>query len=104
MIGSGDQSWVGRLASILLVLLALLCGGALTLVLALGLALVPTATEDHPDCILAKGVVHGNVEQVVGGMGLRIAELVDEGLAGCPGEERTDDVRVNDIRKGVASF
>ena len=35
-------------------------------------------------------------------MGLHIAELVDQGLAGCPREERADDIRVDDIRKGVA--
>ena len=61
-IGSGDQSWVGRSAPILLILLALLCGGALALVLMLGLNLVLTATKDRPDCPLARGVVHGNVE------------------------------------------
>ena len=38
-IGYGDQSRVGRSAPILLVLLAPLCGGALVLVLTLGLAL-----------------------------------------------------------------
>ena len=69
-IGYGDQSWVGRSTSILLVLLALLCGGALALVLALGLAPVPTAAKDRPDCLLTGGVVHGDVEQVAGGMGL----------------------------------
>ena len=33
-----------------------------------------------------------------------IAKLVDQGLTGCPGEERTDDVRVDDIKVGVASL
>ena len=50
----GDQSWVGRSALILPVLLALLCEGALTMVLTLGLALVLTATEDRPDCLSPK--------------------------------------------------
>ena len=40
------------------------------MVLALGLTLVPTSTEDRFDCLLAEGVVCGDVEQVVGGMGL----------------------------------
>ena len=46
-IGCGDQSWVCRLAPILFVLLAPLCGGALILILALGLAPVLTVAEDH---------------------------------------------------------
>ena len=74
------------------------------MVLALGLAPVPVATEDYPDRLLAGGVVHGDVEQVMGGMGLQTVELVDQGLTGCPKEEHADDVRVNDIRKGVAPF
>ena len=27
---------------------------------------------------------------------------MDQGLVGCPGEERADDVRVDDTKKGVA--
>ena len=69
-IGRGNQSGVGRSASILLVLFAPLCGGALVLVLTLGLALVLASTKDRFDCLLIGFVVHGNVEQVAGGMGL----------------------------------
>ena len=47
-------------------------------------------------------MVRGDVEQVAGGMGLHTAELVGQGLAGCLREERVDDVRVDDIKKGVA--
>jgi len=103
-VGCSDQSCVGRSSPVLLVLLALLCGGALALVLALILAPVPTAAEDHPNRLLTGGVVYGDVEQVVGGTVLHTAELVDQGLTGCPREERADDVRVDDIRKGVAPF
>ena len=102
MIGCGDQGWVGRSAPILLVLLAPLHGGALALVLALGLALAPASTKDRSDRLLAGGMVRGDVKQVAGGTGLHIAELVDQGLRGCPREERADDVCINDIRKGVA--
>ena len=35
-------------------------------------------------------------------MGHHTAELVDQGLVDCPSEERVDDVRIDDIRKGVA--
>ena len=101
-IGRDDQSGVGRSASILLVLLAPLCGGALVLVLAFGLALVPASAKDRSNRLLGGGVVRGDVEQVTGGTGLHTAELVDQGLVGCPREERADDVRVDDIRKGVA--
>ena len=103
-IGCGDQSWVGRSTPILLILLAPLHEGALILVLALGLALVPITTEDHLDHLLTEGMVHGDVKQVTGGTGLQTAELMDQGLIGCPREECADDVHVNDIRKGVASF
>ena len=81
-----------------------MCGGAFALVLALGFAPVPIAAEDRLDRLLAGGVVRGDVEQVTGGTGLQTAELVDQGLTDCPGEERADDVRINDIKKGVASF
>ena len=62
---------------LLLVLLAPLCGGALVLVLALGLAFVPASIEDRSDHLLAGGVVYGDVEQVTGGTGLQAAKLVD---------------------------
>ena len=72
------------------------------MVLVLGLAPVPITAEDRPDRLLTGGVVRGKVEQVTGGTRLHIAELMDQGLAGCPREEGADDVRVVDIRKGVA--
>ena len=45
VIGRGDQHGVGQSMPILLVLLAPLCGGALILILALGLALVLASVE-----------------------------------------------------------
>ena len=51
---------------------------------------------------MAIGLVSDDVEQVVGGTGLQAAKLVDQGLVGCLREECTDDVRIDDIRKGVA--
>ena len=73
----GDQRGVVRSAPILFVLLAPLCGGALVLLLALGLAFVLTSVEDRSDHLLTRGVVGGDVEQVVGGMGFQAAKLVD---------------------------
>ena len=93
----GDQRGVGRSAPILFVLLTPLCGGALVLVLALGLALVPASVEDRSDCLLAGGVVRGDIEQVTSGTGLQIAKLVDQGLTSCHREKHGDDVYVNDI-------
>ena len=60
------------------------------------------SVEDHSDRLLTGGVVRGDVEQVAGGMRLQAAKLVDQGLIGCPREECADDVRINDLRKGVA--
>ena len=40
------------------------------MVCALGLAFVPVSTKDRSDRLLTRGVVSGDVEQVVGGMGI----------------------------------
>ena len=50
----------------------------------LGLDFVPAFAKDHSDCLLARGVVSGDVEQVAGGTGLQAAKLVDQGLASRP--------------------
>ena len=71
---------------------------------ALGLAFVPASVEDFSDRLLTGGMVRGDVEQVTGGTGLQAAKLVDQGLAGHPGEECADDIHVDDIREGVASL
>ena len=62
MIGNDDQSGVSRSTPILLVLFVPLRGGALALVLVLGLALVPASAKDHSDHLLARGVVRGDVK------------------------------------------
>ena len=69
-ISHGYQRGVGQSAPILLVLFAPLHGGALVLVLMLGLALVSASAKDRSDCLLAGGVVRGYVKQVAGGTGL----------------------------------
>ena len=102
MISRGDQCKVGRSATIFLVLFALLCRGALVLILALGLDFVLASIEDRSNHLLVGGMVRGDVEQVAGGTGLQAAKLVDQGLTGCPGKERADNIRVDNIRKGVA--
>ena len=104
MISCSDQHGVVRSAPILFVHLAPLRGGALVLVLALGLALVPASIEDHSDRLLAEGMVRGDVEQVTGGTGFQAAKLVDQGLVVRPREECADDVYFDDISEGVASL
>ena len=49
-------------------------------------------------------MVGGDVEQVTGGTRFQAAKLVDRGLTVRPGEERADDVCVDDIRERVASL
>ena len=61
-VSCGDQHGVVRSTSVLFVLLAPLCGGALVSVLVLGLALVSASVEDRSDRLLARGVVRGDVE------------------------------------------
>ena len=68
-ISRGDQRGVVRPASILLVLLAPLSGGAFVWIHVLGIAFVLASAEDCPDHLLARGVVGGNVEQIAGGAG-----------------------------------
>ena len=70
----------------------------------LGLAFVLTSAEDRSNYLLARGVVSGDVEQVTSGTRLQASKLVDQGLVDCLGEECVDDVRVDDIREGVASL
>jgi len=70
----------------------------------LGLAFASAFVEDRSDRLLTGGMVSGNVEQVAGGTRLQAAKLVDQGQVGCPREECTDDIRVNDIKEGVASL
>ena len=69
-ISRGNLHRVDQSAPILLVLFTPLYGGALILVLALGLAFVPDSVEDCSDRVLARGMVCGDVEQVAGGLGL----------------------------------
>ena len=77
VISRSDQCEVGLSVMIFLVLFAPLRGGALVLILALGLAFVSAFVEDRSNRLLAGGMVCGNVEQVMGRMGLQAAKLVD---------------------------
>ena len=68
-VSCGDQRGVVRSTPVLFVFLAPLCGGALVLVRALGLAFVPASAKDRSDRLLSRGMVSGDVEQVAGGTG-----------------------------------
>ena len=72
------------------------------MILTLGLGLVLASVKDRSDRLLDRGMVRGDIVQVVGGPRLQTAKLVDQRLIGCPREERADDVCVDDIREGVA--
>ena len=61
-ISPNNQCGVVRSASILFILLAPLCGGALVLVRVLGLAFVLASVEDRSDRLLTEGVVSGDVK------------------------------------------
>ena len=74
------------------------------MILALGLALVLASVKHCFVHLLAGGVDRGDVEQVTGGPGLQIAKLVNQNLIGCSREERAGDVRIDDIRKRVATL
>ena len=69
---------------------------------ALGLTFVPASVEDRSDRLLTGGVVSGDIEWVAGGTRLQAAKLVDQGFTGHPREECADDIRIDDIREGVA--
>ena len=77
VVSRGDQHRVGRSTTIFFVLFAPLRGEALDLILVLGLAFVLASVEDRSDHLLVGRVVHGNIEQVMGGIGLQEAKLMD---------------------------
>jgi hypothetical protein len=62
----------------------------------------PTISEDHPDRLLARGVVRGNVQELTSGARLAATELVKEKLAGAPREKCVDDFCVDDVRERIA--
>jgi hypothetical protein len=47
-------------------------------------------------------MVLGNVQELAGGALLPAAELVNEGLAGGPREERVDNICINDVKERIA--
>ena len=69
VISCGDQRGVVRPAPMLPILLAFLSGGAFVWIHVLGLAFVPVSAKDCSDCLLTRGMVGGNVEQITGGAG-----------------------------------
>ena len=93
-IGHSDQRGVGQSTPILLVLFAPLRGGALILVLALGLALVLASIEDYSDHLLT-----GASRRWFGASG---NQTCGSGTRRSSRSECADDVHVDDIRKGVA--
>jgi hypothetical protein len=66
MVDHHDRVGVGT-TPVLLFLFPLPRGRAHILVLPLGLSFGPTISEDRPTCLLAGGVVRGNVQELAGG-------------------------------------
>jgi hypothetical protein len=82
--------------------LVLCHGGALILLRTLGLSHGLAIGEDRPDHLLAGGMVRGDVQELMGGARLSIAELVNEGLAGGPSQVCANDIYIDDVRQRVA--
>jgi hypothetical protein len=96
LVGRCDRIGVGATSVPLCLLLR--CGGTLILLRPPGLSYGSAIGEDHPDHLLAGGLVRGNVQELAGGAQLSTTELANEGLVGGSSEERADDVYVDDVR------
>jgi hypothetical protein len=53
--------------------------------------------KNGPDCLLARGMPGGNVEELLCGLWLVTAELMHQGSVVCAGLEHQDDVGVVDL-------
>ena len=77
-------------------------GGGHERALALLLVLLLEAVEDRSDCLLARGVAGGDVEELLGGSWALMSQLVNQGLVGGPRQESSYNIGVGDIRQLVA--
>ena len=93
-VGDGHER---ALVPLLVFLLARTVGGALAGVL-FPLCLAFEAVEDRFDCFLARGVAGGDVKKLLGGSWALMSQLMNQGLAGGPGQENSYSVGVGDIR------
>jgi len=96
-----DDSQEQALASLLALFLARVVGGAFADIL-VSLFLALEVVEDRSDCLLARGMAGGVVEELLGGSRALTSQLMDQGLTGGPRQESTYDVGVGDIGQLVA--
>ena len=86
---------------LLILLLAGTVGGTFVGVL-VSLCLALEVVEDRSDCLLARGVAGGDVEELLGGSWTLSSQLVNQGLAGGLKQEGSYDVGVGDVVQLVA--
>jgi len=89
------------LAPLLVHLLVGVVGGAFTGIL-IQICLALGAVKNHPDGLLARGMASGDVEELLGGSRALASQLVNQGLAGGPGQKSSYDVGVGDIGQLIA--
>ena len=97
-IGDGHER---ALVPPLVLLLDRTVGGAFAGIL-IPLLLAFEAVEDHFDCLLARGMAGGNVEELLGGSWALTPQLVNQGLVGGPRPESSYNVGVDGVRQLVA--
>ena len=94
-LGHCDLTGSGR-SAILLALPVVATRGRPVGVVTFRLCSMLVPLKDSPDRLLTGGVVGGDVQELVPSARLLAPQFVDQGLAVCPAEERTDDVGVDD--------
>jgi len=66
------------------------------------LCLALEMVEDRSDCLLARAVASGDVEELLGGSWTLTSHLMNQGLAGGPRQEGSYDVGVGDVGQLIA--
>ena len=60
------------------------------------------AIKNRSDRLLTRGMAGGNVEELLGNSRALVSQLVNQGLVGGPGQERSYNIGVGDVRQLVA--
>ena len=89
------------LVPLLVLLLAGTVGGAFAGIL-VPLCLALRAVENHLDRLLTRGMVGGNVNELLGGSWALTSQLMNQGLVGGQGQESFYDVNIGDVGQLVS--
>ena len=89
---------------VLLVLSPVSARGGLVGVVSLRFCCGLVPHKDGSNRLLARGVVGGDVQELLGGSLALATQLVNQGLACSPRQERPDDVGTGDVGDGIALF